>query len=497
MSKNLSLSEKLSSLIHTKPVLSDPDDDDDLTKPEQLAKNDDHSDYSADELELVKFRKLNIDFLDADDNKYSGKKSSRVEHADAFGSDSSDVEGTSDENQEDSVVKSDESSVEASDVEDEDDEDEDEEDDGEDIEYEDESFQEEKDPVSVNSSFDDKFNKEIISKASGDIEKGSAIKNQLHIWDFLLECRMKFQKSLTAANQLPKHDNLKKFREQGGEDFQNLLLQNQKSFQHLLNSFMNLQEVLLKRNDEFKQTTLKHKLPTSDDDEITSESDVEKENEEESEPPLKSKKKRRKLSDFSTEIDERHKQMEKFRNETIQKWNDKTRLGHISNKDFHGFEQSTLKQIEHVLQDKQRLIKRTQVKRSNYHILGQNDEEESPNKVLKTDESENQVTNEKERKICKEIFDDDDFYVQLLNELVKRKGNDITDPLQLGKQWVQLQKARSKVKKDIDRRASKGRKIRYVIHPKLVNFMMPITKSFCTEESRTELINSIFGKNNK
>lgn len=33
-----------------------------------------------------------------------------------------------------------------------------------------------------------------------------------------------------------------------------------------------------------------------------------------------------------------------------------------------------------------------------------------------------------------------------------------------------------KVRKEVDRKASKGRKIRYKVHEKLVNFMAPVTK---------------------
>ncbi|KAL0271036.1 UNVERIFIED_CONTAM: hypothetical protein PYX00_008275 [Menopon gallinae] len=167
--------------------------------------------------------------------------------------------------------------------------------------------------------------------------------------------------------------------------------------------------------------------------------------------------------------------METYRNETIQKWNDKTRIAHLNSKNFNAFEQSTLKQIEHVLLDKQRLIKRTQVKRSSYQILGQK--------------------KKSDKKICKEIFDDDDFYHQLLSEYVRRKSCDVSDPIALSKQWIQLEKIRSKMKKKVDTRATKGRKIRYVVHQKLVNFMMPIDSVVYNEGSRIELFNSIFGKN--
>ena len=37
-----------------------------------------------------------------------------------------------------------------------------------------------------------------------------------------------------------------------------------------------------------------------------------------------------------------------------------------------------------------------------------------------------------------------------------------TDPIAMGRQWLELQKLRTKVKRTVDTRASKGRKIRYV-----------------------------------
>lgn len=56
-----------------------------------------------------------------------------------------------------------------------------------------------------------------------------------------------------------------------------------------------------------------------------------------------------------------------------------------SSKNFSAFEQSTLKQIEHILADRSRVIRRTQLRRSEYHILGrphgvnQDDAKQEPN----------------------------------------------------------------------------------------------------------------------
>jgi protein AATF/BFR2 len=158
----------------------------------------------------------------------------------------------------------------------------------------------------------------------------------------------------------------------------------------------------------------------------------------------------------------------------IQKWNDKTRVVLKGGATSH----SVLDQIEYNLSNKEKLVKRTQLKRSHYSIVG---EEEG---------------NDKGEEECNsEIFDDDDFYHQLLRELIEVKSADVTDPVQLGQQWIQLQNLRSKMKRKIDTRATKGRKIRYAVHSKLVNFMGPIDENLWTEEAKNELYNSLFGKN--
>ena len=60
-------------------------------------------------------------------------------------------------------------------------------------------------------------------------------------------------------------------------------------------------------------------------------------------------------------------------------------------------------------------------------------------------------------------------------------------------QWLQLQKVRAKAKKKVDTKASKGRKTRYDIHAKLVNFMAPTYPvSTLTEEAKNELFASLF-----
>ncbi|NXJ89467.1 AATF protein, partial [Corythaixoides concolor] len=54
-----------------------------------------------------------------------------------------------------------------------------------------------------------------------EIEKGKAVKNQLALWDHLLEVRIKMQKALVTANRLPQPDTYPIFKKEGGQEFDN------------------------------------------------------------------------------------------------------------------------------------------------------------------------------------------------------------------------------------------------------------------------------------
>ncbi|NWS07067.1 AATF protein, partial [Motacilla alba] len=54
---------------------------------------------------------------------------------------------------------------------------------------------------------------------SEEVEKGKAVRNQLALWDQLMEGRIKMQKVLLTANRLPQPDTYPRFREEGGQDF--------------------------------------------------------------------------------------------------------------------------------------------------------------------------------------------------------------------------------------------------------------------------------------
>jgi protein AATF/BFR2 len=75
------------------------------------------------------------------------------------------------------------------------------------------------------------------------------------------------------------------------------------------------------------------------------------------------------------------------------------------------------------------------------------------------------------------IYDDANFYQLLLKELVdQRRVESLSAPAagtEAGKtmQWAAINEA--KTRKNVDTKASKGRKMRYTVHEKLQNFMAP------------------------
>lgn len=158
----------------------------------------------------------------------------------------------------------------------------------------------------------------------------------------------------------------------------------------------------------------------------------------------------------------------------------------VTTKSFQSFEKPILQQIEHLLTDRERLIKRTQLKRSIYDICGK--EEGALDQVKSAEELKDRHLKDYDE----EIFDDQDFYNQLMRELIDRQTSNVLDPVELARKSIELQNLRNKTKKKVDTKASKGRKIRYNVHKQLVNFMAPIYRTKMSEEARNELFHSLF-----
>ena len=336
---------------------------------------------------------------------------------------------------------------------------------------------------------------------------GQHVKKQLSLWDMLIEWRIGMQKLLVATNRLPQKEKWQSIsQDKTIKETQSIVSQN---LLDMLTTFIELQENVVAQN----QHLFKDQKDEVDDEEILSddediedhtpddadeavldseESDdqVNEQPRKQSAPETRSKPQKRKitLDSVNSILQDNHEKIKKVRNEVMDEWYHSTLFTTGSNskdvkKSLESAEQQPPSiQIQQIIANKKRLIRRTQLKRSDYKIIG---------KTVPETETEDTVE-KREADYDAEIFDDDDFYHQMLRELIESKSSESTGSLLLSRKWQEIQKMRSKMKKKVDTRASKGRKIRFEIHKELVNLMAPVFNHEVTEESKDQLFKSLF-----
>lgn len=132
--------------------------------------------------------------------------------------------------------------------------------------------------------------------------------------------------------------------------------------------------------------------------------------------------------------------------------------------------------------DSAKLLARTRTRRNNTKRLESADREDKPRGGDDGDDEEKEDP---------ELFDDLDFYQQLLRDVIKARTGDTGE-----QDWMAQQRERKAKKKlKVDTKASKGRKLRYEVHAKLQNFMVPVpvTHGGWHEEQIDGLFSSILG----
>ncbi|KAF3936825.1 hypothetical protein ABW19_dt0204397 [Dactylella cylindrospora] len=93
------------------------------------------------------------------------------------------------------------------------------------------------------------------------------------------------------------------------------------------------------------------------------------------------------------------------------------------------------------------------------------------------------------------IYDDTDFYKRLLLVLLEQRGNNATNGGVIQLAPADLQELKVKKKRaNVDTKASKGRKLRYHVHEKLQNFMMPDDSLVWHEQQIDEFFSSLMGQ---
>jgi len=464
--KGLSLSEKLSALTNPEPALTVEEADDEVTGAKLTDKLEDDLDSDVEAGERSQLR-VRADAGLEGDHRYRGKKGKRrkldqdlAEHKGAELGHMFDF-GSEDDEEDDEEDLADEESVSGEDIDEKENgfsfdsntdfasygddsiEDDESDEDVEDEEVEDEDVEEDSE-----EEMNDTLTKidGILTLPSSEVDpyvKGCAVVAQISTWDKLLEERILLQKMLTKVNTFPR--TLDNFVDTSDPDYQARLKKTEK-----------ILKTILMKCGELKQNIERRSLEDSFS----------------VEPPGP----KCKLGEVSSWLEKLHQEKGDSRRESLSYWGDRTKkLGAA----WDSLHTEPLQQVDQIMSNPARLVARTRVKRSELRVLGEGKEE---------GEAEEQGLDNNPN-----IFDDSDFYHHLLRELIERKtANSNGDSS--GQQWLQIQKLRSKMKRKIDTKASKGRKIRYDVHAKLVNFMAPVYgREGMEENARNELFSSLFG----
>ncbi|EFY89158.1 rRNA-processing protein bfr2 [Metarhizium acridum] len=269
-----------------------------------------------------------------------------------------------------------------------------------------------------------------------DVDKGVAIQKQRKIYDGLLNLRIRLQKALVAANSFPTVE--------AGTDAESEPYEAaEEAAIKLLNTISSLRESI--------------KAPTKTGE----------------------KRKRDIVASMSNDdiwaqLQDEDKDATGFRQERLEKWSKKVQSVNMARPKGISEKSKTLISAlqEQLIVPNNRLVKRTRVPRSC-----------APAQLAKkvaTDEY---------------IYDDADFYQLLLKELVdQRTVEGVADYATAVPTVMVTATKEAKVRKQVDRKASKGRKMRFTVHEKLQNFMAPEDRRSWEQEAIDRFFGTLFGR---
>ncbi|KAL7951601.1 apoptosis-antagonizing transcription factor [Trichoderma barbatum] len=275
------------------------------------------------------------------------------------------------------------------------------------------------------------------SSNQSEVQKGTAIQQQRKIYDGLLNMRIRLQKALVAANTFPTLDSDSSSETEAYEAAEEAAIK-------LLNTISNLRENLA--------------------------------------PPTAAGSKRKRTLEISLSNEQIWEQIQdddqraaKFREDRLDKWSRKVQSVNVSAPANRlGAKPKTLISA---LQDQlanpdERLVKRTRVPRSCAPV-------QASKKITESED----------------IYDDADFYQLLLKELVdQRTVESAAEQSSAVAQVMLTANKEAKSRKVVDRKASKGRKMRFTVHEKLQNFMASEDRRTWEQETIDRFFGTLFGQ---
>ncbi|KAK7690769.1 hypothetical protein QCA50_005868 [Cerrena zonata] len=287
-------------------------------------------------------------------------------------------------------------------------------------------------PSSVAPSNGDE-NSTLRMVSTDDREKGKAVIHQIAMWDALLDARIRLQKALTATNSLPLSSDFPDIAE-SSPAAQSLKVMLEEATA-LSRELSHLQESISQLDNTFPSTS---SSPQADPD-----TDFEAQ-----------------INALSLAESSREASQHPALVTTLSKWSSKIQAAQPSfllpakssfknawNKEENNRPPGVIQVIQNDLNDSERLLSRTRIVRSG----------KSTGTITQEDGSS-------------DVFDDTDFYQQLLRDVIDTRAGGVAE-----ESWVARQLERKARKKaNVDTKASKGRKLRYQVHEKIQHFMVPI-----------------------
>lgn len=333
-----------------------------------------------------------------------------------------------------------------------------------------------------------------------DAQKGHSILKQTKFFENIVDLRIKLQKLLNFINQLPLTE--QSWAQLDDTDSGSLIEKNNK--------------LLLKIFDKLFNLRLKFQL----DDNITKKSSELNDS--------NNNKKKRSYDELLDDTDKLNNDLHKYRTTVLNKWSTKIQMAsgsqQLNSTKFKAINQPSNVQVENQLANRDRLIKRTTLNRNNVVPFNfESDYKEGKlsllannnsinNKEDLEDESEEELDiprnydpRRKDNSLCFDltenpyIFNDEDFYRLLLNDLLDKKLHDTTNNNGIGLNGTEIMitsnSRDNKIKKNIDTKASKGRKLNYSIQEPIAHFEAPINNGYrWSDEQIDEFFAGLLGQ---
>lgn len=297
---------------------------------------------------------------------------------------------------------------------------------------------------------DNNYKSKIMHQNKEDVKKAAQVKEQRKIQEAIISQRLIIQNVLTKANQFPQSDLFSQFQESKSSELSTL----QESISKSISTLNEISSLL--------STRLSVTLPSGSEDSLSTSSVY-------------------------------HQKLLPTVEDLVQKWHSRTQLApNILNQKLNkrattplsALQQPVLTQVYKTLENKQFIDTRTHQKREVYRVLG---------KSMETIEE----------KIDLQIYDDKDFYQSIMRDLLNSSETipevDNKDGENVGIALTQeylrkrekLRKLMQKKKKKSNK-ISKDRKLKYIIHDKLINFMAPTDTESMTD-GRGDVLKILFG----